>query len=128
MAPEIGGGAQLVASGQNWSTRVTGTTDDYPEVRNFHPAQGDFFTKQNVEGRSRVIVLKHADFVMAARKDGWHVVLDAQYCPGCAADIQVAAEAAIAAEMERKKQLVQPVGAADALKWDGRLVNIVKAN
>src|SRR5262249_54536929 len=57
VAPELGGGAQLVASGQNWSTRVTGTTDDYPDVRNFHAAQGDFFTKQNVEARARVIVL-----------------------------------------------------------------------
>jgi putative ABC transport system permease protein len=57
VAPEIGGGAQLVASGQNWSSRVTGTTEDYPEVRNFHPALGDFFTKQNVEARARVIVL-----------------------------------------------------------------------
>src|SRR5438067_13641132 len=34
-APELGGGAQLVASGQNWSTRVVGTTEDYPDVRNF---------------------------------------------------------------------------------------------
>ncbi len=57
VAPEITGGAQLVASGQNWSTRVLGTTDDYPDVRNFHPALGDFFTRQNVESRARVVVL-----------------------------------------------------------------------
>src|SRR5262245_4007094 len=57
VAPEIGGGAQLVASGQNWSTRVTGTTEDYPDVRNFHTAVGDFFNRQNVEGRARVVVL-----------------------------------------------------------------------
>src|SRR5438094_3446980 len=31
VAPEIGGGAQVVASGQNWSTRVTGTTENYPD-------------------------------------------------------------------------------------------------
>jgi putative ABC transport system permease protein len=57
VAPEIGGFAQLVANGQNWSTRVTGTTEDYPTVRNFNPANGDFFTRQNVDGRSRVVVL-----------------------------------------------------------------------
>src|SRR5205085_9466037 len=57
VAPEIGGGAQLVASGQNWSTRVTGTTEDYPDVRNFHVADGDFFTKGNVDARARVAVL-----------------------------------------------------------------------
>jgi putative ABC transport system permease protein len=57
VAPEIGGSAQLVANGQNWSARVTGTTEDYPEVRNFSVASGDFFTRQNVESRSRVAVL-----------------------------------------------------------------------
>src|SRR3954468_2325625 len=34
VAPEVGGLAQLVAAGQNWSTRITGTTEDYPNVRN----------------------------------------------------------------------------------------------
>ena len=53
VAPEIGGLAQLVASGQNWSTRVTGTTEDYPDVRNFHVADGDFFSRQQVDSRSR---------------------------------------------------------------------------
>jgi putative ABC transport system permease protein len=57
VAPEVGGPAQLVAAGQNWSTRVVGTTERYPEVRNFRVASGDFFTRQNVDGRSRVVVL-----------------------------------------------------------------------
>jgi len=57
VAPEIGGFAQLVANGQNWNTRVTGTTEDYPTVRNFNVASGDFFTRQNVDGRARVVVL-----------------------------------------------------------------------
>ncbi len=57
VAPELSGGAQLVASGQNWSTRVTGTTEDYPDVRNFHVADGDFFTRQQVDSRSPVVVL-----------------------------------------------------------------------
>ncbi|HLH26122.1 MAG TPA: ABC transporter permease [Chloroflexota bacterium] len=57
VAPEAGGFAQLVASGQNWSTRVTATTEDYPDVRNFHVADGDFFTRQQVDSRSPVVVL-----------------------------------------------------------------------
>jgi putative ABC transport system permease protein len=60
VAPEIGGGAQLVAAGQNWSTRITGTTEDYPDVRNFHVADGDFFTRQQVDSRSAVVVLGSA--------------------------------------------------------------------
>src|SRR5260370_20440745 len=28
-APELGTGAQLLANGNNWSTRVTGVTDEY---------------------------------------------------------------------------------------------------
>ncbi len=57
VAPEYGGFAQLVASGQNWQARVVGTTESYPEVRNANIANGDFFTRQQVEGRSRAIVL-----------------------------------------------------------------------
>jgi putative ABC transport system permease protein len=57
VAPEVGGFAQLVAAGQNWSTRVTGTTEDYPDVRNFHVADGDFFSRQQVDSRSAVVVL-----------------------------------------------------------------------
>jgi putative ABC transport system permease protein len=57
VASELGGPAQLVASGQNWSTRVTGTTENYPDVRNFHPAAGDFFSRQQVDSRSLVVVL-----------------------------------------------------------------------
>ncbi|HEY7065740.1 MAG TPA: ABC transporter permease [Chloroflexota bacterium] len=57
VAPEVSGGAQLVAAGQNWSSRVTGTTEDYPDVRNFHVADGDFFTRQQVDARSAVVVL-----------------------------------------------------------------------
>ncbi len=57
VAPEVGGFAQLVASGQNWSTRITGTTEDYPDVRNFHVADGDFFTRQQVDSRAAVAVL-----------------------------------------------------------------------
>jgi putative ABC transport system permease protein len=57
VAPETSGSAQLVAGGQNWSARVVGTTDAYPDVRNFRVAEGEFFSRQQLESRSRVVVL-----------------------------------------------------------------------
>ena len=57
VAPEIGGIGQLVASGQNWSSRITGTTEDYADVRNFRVANGDFIGRQQMESRARVVVL-----------------------------------------------------------------------
>jgi putative ABC transport system permease protein len=57
VAPEVASGVQLVANGQNWSTRVTGTTEDYPVVRNASVADGDFISRQQVDGRSAVVVL-----------------------------------------------------------------------
>ncbi|MBI3979431.1 MAG: ABC transporter permease, partial [Chloroflexi bacterium] len=57
VAPETGSFAQIIAGGQNVATRIVGTTPEYPAVRNFHPAQGEFFTRQHVESRALVIVL-----------------------------------------------------------------------
>src|SRR3954451_13364462 len=57
VAPEIGSPAQLVAGGQNWSSRVLRTTQDYADVRNAAIASGDFISRQNLDGRSRVVVL-----------------------------------------------------------------------
>jgi putative ABC transport system permease protein len=57
VAPESGSFAQLVAGGQNWNARVIGTTEDYAAVRNATVANGDFITRQHMEGRSRVVVL-----------------------------------------------------------------------
>ena len=57
VAPEFGGFAQLVASGQNWSARVIGTTEDYADVRNANLANGEFISRQHMDGRSRVVVL-----------------------------------------------------------------------
>jgi putative ABC transport system permease protein len=57
VAPEFGGFAQLVASGQNWSARVIGTTEDYAAVRNANLANGEFISRQHMDGRSRVVVL-----------------------------------------------------------------------
>jgi putative ABC transport system permease protein len=50
-------GAQLIAGGQNWQTRIIGVTPEYQEVRNFYVATGDFITETELNSRSAVIVL-----------------------------------------------------------------------
>jgi putative ABC transport system permease protein len=57
VAPEVQTGAQLLANGQNWSTRVLGVTDTYSSVRNTEVAEGDWIARQQVDGRSSVVVL-----------------------------------------------------------------------
>jgi putative ABC transport system permease protein len=57
VAPEMGGQAQLLANGQNWATRVLGTTEDYATVRNTPVAEGDWISRANVDSRSSVVVL-----------------------------------------------------------------------
>jgi putative ABC transport system permease protein len=56
-APEQGSFGQILANGANTNSRVTGTTPDYPDVRNFKPASGDFFGPREMESRSTVVVL-----------------------------------------------------------------------
>src|SRR5438874_9874295 len=56
-APEVDTGAQLLANGNNWNTRVTGVTDAYGTVRNTPIASGDWISKTEVDGRSSVVVL-----------------------------------------------------------------------
>jgi putative ABC transport system permease protein len=56
-APEVGTGAQMLANGQNVNSRVTGVTDNYAAVRNTNVAEGDWISKQQVDGRSSVVVL-----------------------------------------------------------------------
>jgi putative ABC transport system permease protein len=58
VAPERGvAGAQLIAAGQNWRTRVSGVTPDYLAVRNSRVATGEFITESHMDLRSAVIVI-----------------------------------------------------------------------
>ena len=50
-------GAQLVASGQNWRSRVSGVTPSFQEVRNVQVALGEFINEDHIQSRSRVMVL-----------------------------------------------------------------------
>lgn len=57
VAPEQTMFGQVVAGPQNVNTRIIGSTPEYEDVRNFHVAQGEFFSKQNIDARSTVAVL-----------------------------------------------------------------------
>jgi len=55
--PNAGGRAQLTFGNQNWNTGLTGTTQDFPSVRNYQVASGQFFTGADVDAASKVAVL-----------------------------------------------------------------------
>src|SRR3982074_3298172 len=56
-SPSAGGRAQLTYGNQNWNTSLTGTTQDFPSVRNYQLASGQFFTSADVAAASNVAVI-----------------------------------------------------------------------
>src|SRR5947209_1177323 len=56
-APELDTGAQLLANGLNWNTRVIGVTPEYGTVRNTPMAAGDWISRAELDSRSSVVVL-----------------------------------------------------------------------
>ena len=48
---------QIVFGGQNWLTRIEGTSDQAPEIRNYKMLQGEYFDDGDVRGAERVVVL-----------------------------------------------------------------------
>ena len=57
VAPEVGSRAQVQHGRNNWNTSLTGTTPDYPDVRNWQVASGAFFTDLDVRGHRSVCVI-----------------------------------------------------------------------
>jgi putative ABC transport system permease protein len=57
VAPELGSFGQVLVGGTNVNTRVVGVTSEYEGVRNAHVADGQFFSEQQVDGRSNVAIL-----------------------------------------------------------------------
>jgi putative ABC transport system permease protein len=55
--PSTGGRAQLTYSNQNWNSSLTGTTQDFPSVRNYQVVSGQFFTSGDVDASSKVAVI-----------------------------------------------------------------------
>ena len=58
--PDASTGAQLIIGGENVSTQIRGTTHLYESVRNSPVEFGEFISREQVEGRSRVMVLGSA--------------------------------------------------------------------
>jgi putative ABC transport system permease protein len=57
VVPEVQGIVQVVAGKRFANTLAYGTTPDYPEVRNFLPVVGGFFTEGDLERSGRTAVL-----------------------------------------------------------------------
>jgi putative ABC transport system permease protein len=55
--PEFSRGAQVKYGNKNWSTRITGTTPNYGEVRNVSAVAGRYFTAQEEAARARVCLI-----------------------------------------------------------------------
>ncbi len=57
VAAEFSRNAQVVAGPYNDTTNVSGVTSSFPQVRNWQPVVGSFFTEQDLRTRARVAVL-----------------------------------------------------------------------
>jgi putative ABC transport system permease protein len=57
MSPMTRSGAQVIYRENDWATSVQGVGVDYPQVRNWPVADGDFFAESDVKSATRVCVL-----------------------------------------------------------------------
>lgn len=48
---------QVIRENKNWSTIVLGTTPEFPDIRNWPVAQGNFFTSSDMDSAAKVAVL-----------------------------------------------------------------------
>jgi macrolide transport system ATP-binding/permease protein len=55
--PEMNTRQQLTYRKKNWNTSITGTTADYPNVRNWPLSAGDFFSEEDYKAKRSVAVL-----------------------------------------------------------------------
>ena len=57
VSPQVRTAAQVIAGELNWGTSVNGVGTDYPLIRVWNVAQGDFFTDADVKAAAKVAVL-----------------------------------------------------------------------
>ncbi len=57
VVPEYGRSALVTYGRYESRTQITGTTPNYPEVRNFYPVSGNFFSDQDVTANARVAII-----------------------------------------------------------------------
>ncbi|HYM51569.1 MAG TPA: ABC transporter permease [Candidatus Limnocylindrales bacterium] len=55
--PNVNGRAQVTYGNQNWNTSLSGTTEQFPQVRNYQLAEGQFFSAADVQAQRKVAVL-----------------------------------------------------------------------
>ena len=56
-SPTVNTRAQLVFGNQNWNTQVQGVNEQFPQIKKWDVASGEFFTEGDVRTAARVIVL-----------------------------------------------------------------------
>jgi len=56
-APQLRSQGQIVSEDTNWSTSITGTSPDYFLIRNWNCTDGSPFTRSDIEGSNKVVVL-----------------------------------------------------------------------
>jgi putative ABC transport system permease protein len=56
-APSLGSSLPIVAEDQNWTTRITGTSPEFFDIRNWPIALGNAITQSDVDTGTKVIVL-----------------------------------------------------------------------
>ncbi len=57
VSPMVMTGAQVIGGGNNWMTSINGVSIDYPKIRDWELASGEFFTEQDIRSRRKVAVL-----------------------------------------------------------------------
>ncbi len=57
VSPQVRSAAQVVAGELNWGTSIVGVSTDYPLIRVWNAAQGDFFTDADIKAAAKVCVL-----------------------------------------------------------------------
>jgi putative ABC transport system permease protein len=56
-SPTVNTRAQLIFGNQNWNTQVQGVNEQFPQIKKWEVASGEFFTEADVRTAARVIVL-----------------------------------------------------------------------
>ncbi len=56
-APVLSSTVQMLSEDQNWTTRVSGTTPEYFDIRNWPMTLGSRFSQSDVEGGSKTVIL-----------------------------------------------------------------------
>ncbi|MGH7487699.1 MAG: ABC transporter permease, partial [bacterium] len=57
VSPNVDGQIQVIYGNQNWSTSIQGAEVDWPLIRSWNVAQGQFFTDQDNKNAGKVAVL-----------------------------------------------------------------------